>query len=120
MTARDSGVFGTPEVTDELQESVISASTKPYVQQKVETLVRKFSTKRDFVKPKSSGNNTVYQSVSSSPIQSKSFSRRFSLPSRSRKSRQAPSIWQVKCSFSRISQNADRLTIRLAHPGVIY
>ncbi|KAK2719696.1 hypothetical protein QYM36_005245 [Artemia franciscana] len=83
VTARDSGVLGTPEVIDECGESVSSASSKSYVQKKVETLVRKFCTKREVVKPTSSGDNT--QSVSSSPIQSKSFSRRFSLPSRSKK-----------------------------------
>ncbi|XP_065559820.1 uncharacterized protein LOC136026916 [Artemia franciscana] len=99
VTARDSGVFGTPEVTDECAESVSSSSSKPYVQQKVETLVRRFSTKRDFVKPTSSGDNTVYQSVSSSPIQSKSFSRRFSLPSRSKKNETSSFDSAVKVSF---------------------
>ncbi|KAK2710059.1 hypothetical protein QYM36_013658 [Artemia franciscana] len=81
------------------RESVSSSSSKPYVQQKVETLVRRFSTKRDFVKPTSSGDNTVYQSVSSSPIQSKSFSRRFSLPSRSKKNETSSFDSAVKVSF---------------------
>ncbi|XP_065559821.1 uncharacterized protein LOC136026917 isoform X1 [Artemia franciscana] len=99
VIARDSGVFGTPEVTDECAESVSSSSSKPYVQQKVETLVRRFSTKRDSVKPTSSGDNTVFQSVSSSPIQSKSFSRRFSLPSRSKKNETSSFDSAVKVSF---------------------
>jgi hypothetical protein len=99
VTARDSGIFVTPEVTVEYEESVSSASSKPYVQQKVETLVRKFSTKRDFVKPTSSGDNTVYQSVSSSPTPSKSFSRRFSLPSRSKKNETSSFDSAVKVSL---------------------
>ncbi|KAK2709485.1 hypothetical protein QYM36_013217 [Artemia franciscana] len=99
VIARDSGVFGTPEVTDECAESVSSSSFKPYVQQKVETLVRRFSTKRDSVKPTSSRDNTVYQSVSSSPIQSRSFSRRFSLPSRSKKNETSSFDSAVKVSF---------------------
>ncbi|KAK2715397.1 inactive serine/threonine-protein kinase TEX14-like [Artemia franciscana] len=91
VTAGDSGVFCTPELNSDYFEPVTSSPSRPFMEQKAETLEKKSGVKIESFKRTNSGDKSVpmcsYQSIQNSPAPKTSFLRRFSIHPRSKKNK---------------------------------